>query len=155
MAFISSPRDLRGEPVGHVVLLLRRELLKLAERHVMVRQDETVGGHERSGPAIVEPHARQAEMIEPLWRDRKPVFLLNGCNGWVVERPHAFFGGGVDGEKGDNQDDDCQAFAGGHICRIMQHKSDARERGRSACGRAAEVGIGFSRIDPPEGGPIA
>ena len=81
----------------------------------MVRQDETVGGHERSGTAIVEPHARQAEMIEPARGDRKPVLLLNGGSGWVVERPHALFCGGVDGQDGGDERDDRRASGEGHI----------------------------------------
>ena len=81
----------RVKAVLHVVLLGRRNFLQLPEGHVVVGEDQAVGTDERARAAVVEAHARQAHVVEPICGRRKAVGLLQLLHGRIVEGPHALF----------------------------------------------------------------
>ncbi len=58
----------------------------------MIGQQQAVGADERTRPAVVKPHAGKPEMIEPLLRGVKVVFIRQLLERRIVKRPHAFFG---------------------------------------------------------------
>jgi hypothetical protein len=66
--------------------------LKLAQRYVVIGKQQTVGADEGTRAAIIQSHARQAYVIQPLLRRREVVFLLELLDGRIVESPHALVG---------------------------------------------------------------
>ena len=82
----------RVETRFDVVMFGRRILLQLAQRDVVVRQQQPGGADERSRSAVVQPHAGKPDMVEPLLGDREVVFVLNQPGGRIVEGPHPFLG---------------------------------------------------------------
>ena len=64
------------EAVGHVVLLLRAELLQGVDADVMVGHHQPVGGDERARAAAVEADGGPLQVGVPLLRRREVVVLL-------------------------------------------------------------------------------
>lgn len=89
----------RMKTIGDVVLLGRRYFLQLARRHVMIGQKQAARAYKRAGPAVIEAHAGQADMVEPLLRRGKSVTLLELFERHVVKRPHAFVGNARRGQR--------------------------------------------------------
>ncbi len=81
---------LRVEAVAHVVVLGRREPLQGSERHVVVREDQPVGGDERTAGA--DPDRGEPEVVEPFRRRSEPVPLLQLLLRELVVGPHPLVG---------------------------------------------------------------
>jgi hypothetical protein len=58
---------------------------------VVIREDQSIAGHERSGAAL-EPHHRLPYAVEPSLVDREPVGLCDQGAREPIERPHPFVG---------------------------------------------------------------
>ena len=80
------------ETIGEIVVLGRRILLQLPASDVMIGQEQSVWTHERARSAVIEPHARKAQMVKPRLRRHKAVFFLEQLQRRIVEGPHALFG---------------------------------------------------------------
>src|ERR1051326_3094403 len=70
----------------------------------MVREYEARWADEGAGAAVIDPHARQAKVVEPLLGGCETVLLLQLLDGRIVECPHDLFGA-AEGERGAKQDD--------------------------------------------------
>ena len=91
----------RIEAVAQIVVLGGRVLLQLAARHVMIGQQQAVGADKRARAAVVEPHAREAQMVQPGLRGMEVVLGRQLLQRRVVKGPHAFFG--VNHRRGGHQ----------------------------------------------------
>jgi len=56
----------------------------------VVRQKQPGWADKGSRPAVIQTDAGQADMIQPLLRDREVIFVLHELGGRIVKRPHAF-----------------------------------------------------------------
>jgi len=75
-----------------IVFLLGGELLKRVCPDVVVGHDQAVGRDERPGAAVVEPHRRAAQLLDPGLGRLKAIFILKLLQRQVVKNPHAFIG---------------------------------------------------------------
>ena len=98
--FISSLRRGRVEAVPDVIVLGGGVLLQLAARDVVVRQQQAVRADERTRAAVVQAHAREAHVVQPLLGGSEIVLLLELLEGWIVECPHALVGESGRSKKG-------------------------------------------------------
>ena len=74
------------------VLLGRAHLVNDVFDDVIVRQNEAVWRDKRARAAVVEPDGGEPDLVQPLIRNLKTIFLLDFSARDVVERPHAFVG---------------------------------------------------------------
>ena len=59
---------------------------------MMICNDETIGGNERTTPAGIETYARFLQMLEPLRCRLELIFFLQLFERRKIEKPHAFIG---------------------------------------------------------------
>ncbi len=88
-----------GEAVFHVVVLFGRYLVDTVGADVVVGEQQTVGGDERTGPAVVKPDRRELERIEKLVGDREAEPFPDVLAGELIEQPHALFGPAREGSE--------------------------------------------------------
>ena len=78
----------RIEAVADIVFLCIGKFLKLAERHMVIRNRKTIGADKRTRTAVIEADARESHMIQPLLSRREPVPVLQLLQRGIVECPH-------------------------------------------------------------------
>ena len=110
---------LRVEAVLHVILLSARDFLKLAQSDMVVRDNQTSRTDKRTGPAIIEAHARQANVIEPLLGRREVVLFPQLFRRRIVECPHSLVGKDKTraGQQDKQQDVQVKTDSHGHLLR--------------------------------------
>ena len=91
----------RIKAVAQIVVLGGRVFLQLATGHVVIGKHQAVGADERARPAVVQPHAGEAQMVQPCLAGMEVIFGRQLLERWVVKGPHAFFG--VNHRRGSQQ----------------------------------------------------
>jgi len=92
----------RVEAVLDKVVLGGGVFLQLAARYMVIGEQQAMRADERAGAAVVQAHAGEAHVIQPLRGGCEMILLFQLLDGRVVECPHALVG--AHGKAGCEQD---------------------------------------------------
>ncbi len=130
----------REEAVAQVVVPLVAQLLDVVRSHVVVRDHESVGRHERPRAAAVEAHRRFHQVLQPGVSEIEAVLGFHLRAGWRGVQPHALVG--ADRRRGKHEEqgrEDNAEFHGGEQVADAGRWREEKAGGRR--GRGPVIGL--------------